>query len=153
MIGEDRLIEAKKIIRDFFARLGEEPEIDLNIENENSFMANLAMEDPRFFIGQGGQALAAIQHLLRAMLRRGLGENIYLILDINDYRKNKISYLKDLARSAAEEVVARGLAKELPPMSAFERRVVHLEIGTREDVLTESIGEEPERRIVIKLRQ
>ena len=63
--------------------------------------------------------------------------------------KKKMEYLKEIARSAADEVAINKTEKELPPMPPYERRIIHMEIAERTDVKTESVGEEPERRIVI----
>ncbi|RLC39293.1 MAG: hypothetical protein DRH33_03225, partial [Candidatus Nealsonbacteria bacterium] len=71
-------------------------------------------------------------------------------LDINQYKKNKIEYLNDLAKSTADEVALSKKEKILPPMPSYERRIIHLTLAEREDVQTESQGEEPERRVVIK---
>ncbi len=71
-------------------------------------------------------------------------------MDINDYKKKKIQYLKELAKSIAEEVVLTQKEKILSPMPAYERRVIHLELSERKDIATESIGKEPERRVIIR---
>ena len=75
-----------------------------------------------------------------------------LSFDINDYQKNKEQYLRDLARTTADEVVLFKADKELPAMTPGERRIVHLELAERQDVVSESVGEGPERRVVIKIR-
>ena len=76
----------------------------------------------------------------------------YIDLDINDYKKKKKDYLKELACSIANEVALSKKQKELPPMSAYERRIIHLELAERQDVSTESIGQEPERKVIITPR-
>ncbi|PJA84129.1 MAG: hypothetical protein CO145_02195, partial [Candidatus Nealsonbacteria bacterium CG_4_9_14_3_um_filter_37_13] len=68
----------------------------------------------------------------------------------NGYKKKKLDYLKELARSLADEVALTKKEKNLPPMAAYERRIIHLELAGRSDVTTESIGEEPERRVVVR---
>ncbi|MCD6402414.1 hypothetical protein J7L36_00985, partial [bacterium] len=74
----------------------------------------------------------------------------YINLDINKYKKKKTEYLKELANSVADQVALTKKEKVLPPMQAFERRIIHLELADRSDVTTESIGKEPERRVVVK---
>jgi len=71
-------------------------------------------------------------------------------LDINGYKSKKVEYLKSLAKEAADQVVLNKEEKSLPPMSAYERRVVHAELAQREDVLTESQGSDLDRHIVVK---
>jgi spoIIIJ-associated protein len=110
----------------------------------------LKSENPQILIGEKGQTLFEIQHLLKAILKREISENFYLDLDINDYKKKKIEYLKELAKSVADEVSLTKKEKILSPMPAYERRIIHLEIAGRKDVTSESIGKEPERRVVIR---
>jgi len=77
-------------------------------------------------------------------------ENFYIDLDVNDYKKKKSEYLRELARDTANDVVLTKKEKMLEPMPAYERRVIHLELAGRTDVASESVGQEPERRVVIK---
>ena len=69
---------------------------------------------------------------------------------MNHYKEKKIKYLRELARSIANEVSLSKKEMALEPMPAYERRVIHMELAGRSDVTTESIGEEPERKVVIK---
>jgi spoIIIJ-associated protein len=110
----------------------------------------VSMEEPQILIGQQGQTLFEIQRLLRMILNKKLQANFYLNLDINDYKKKKVEYLKDLAKSLADQVALDKEEKELSPMSAYERRVIHSELSKRTDVATESRGQGPNRFVVIK---
>jgi len=103
-------------------------------------------------IGQQGQTLFEIQRLLRTILSRKLKKIFYLNLDINDYKKKKIEYLKDMAKDVADQVAMTKEEKALSPMSAYERRVIHAELAQRTDVATESRGDSFDRHIVIKPR-
>jgi len=125
-------------------------EIEVLPEKDQTVPINLKTEEPQILIGEGGQTLTEIQHLLKAILKRKIEENFYIDLDINDYKKKKKEYLKELARSAADEVTLTKKEKILPPMPAYERRIIHLELAERNDVTSESIGKEPERRVVIR---
>jgi len=73
-----------------------------------------------------------------------------VLIDINDYRKSRTNYLMDLARQAVGRVRNTQKAEALVPMTPYERRVVHMELASCPDITTESIGEEPHRRVVIK---
>jgi len=158
--------EIKKIIQEFFKKMSFEVEIK-NVEIEEKVISvKIKTEEPKILIGQNGQTLNEIQHLLKAMLRRkispkhpdksgttGQAEGFYLDIDVNDYKKKKIEYLKETARSLADEVALTKKEKILASMPAYERRIIHLELSEREDVKSESIGEEPERRVVIRPHQ
>jgi len=150
MIPQEQLEEIKKTIKEFFEKTTLEVEIEFLPQRDLTLPINLKTEEPQILIGQGGQTLFEIQHLLKAILRRKIKENFYIDLDINDYKKKKLDYLKETARSLADEVALTKKEKILPSMSAYERRIIHLELAGRSDVTTESIGSEPERKVVIK---
>jgi len=149
-MNSENLEKIQKIVKEFFQKMTIEGEIEILPPKDETLIINLKIEDPQILIGEKGQTLFEIQHLLKAILRREILENFYIDLDINDYKKKKIEYLKELARSIADEVSLTKKERVLSPMPAYERRIIHLEIAERKDVTTESIGQEPERRIVIK---
>ena len=142
----------KETTREFFQKTTFNVEVEVLSEREETISINIKTEDPQILIGEGGQTLTEIQHLLKAILRRKITEMFYIDLDINDYKKKKKDYLKELACSIANEVALSKKQKELPPMSAYERRIIHLELAERQDVSTESIGQEPERKVIIAPR-
>ena len=111
---------------------------------------DIKTKDAQTLIGRQGLVLADIQLLLRKIIKKETNEDFYLFVDIDNYKKNKENYLKDLAWSVADEVLKTGQEKEIPLMSSFDRRIVHIELQQRNDVLVESIGEGEERRIIIK---
>jgi spoIIIJ-associated protein len=147
---EENIDQIKEIVKEFFKKTSFNLEVYfLPVEN-NTLSIEIKTNEPQILIGEGGQTLANMQHILKAILRKKIDSIFYLNIDINDYKKNKLEYLKELAREAAEEVVLNKKVKELDPMRSFERRIVHMELAQRKDILTESIGNEPERRIIIK---
>ena len=142
----------KETVEEFFQKMTFEVEVDLMpVENE-TIPVNLKTDEPQILIGEGGQTLNEIQRLLKAILKRKISEPFFLNLDINGYKKKKAEHLKDLAQSLADEVFLSKKEKILPPMSAYERRIIHLELAGRSDIMTESIGQEPERKIILKPR-
>jgi len=147
---DTNLKEIEKIIQDFFKKMSFEVEVEILPIQDKTIPIRLKTEEPKILIGQNGQTLSEIQHLLRAILNHQASEQFYIDLDINDYKKKKIAYLKETAKELADEVALTRREKILFPMSAYERRIIHLELAGRNDITTESVGEEPERRIVIK---
>lgn len=149
---QKNLEKLRELAEEFFENMGFGVEIAALEESQDgkTISLNLKTEDARILIGEGGQTLFEIQHLIKAILRKNIDENFYLDLDINDYKKKKNEYLKDLARSALQETLSTGQEKELPPMSAQERRVIHMELASKDGITTQSVGEEPNRRIVIR---
>ncbi len=150
MISREDLEEIKRIIKDFFDKTTIDLRVDFLPQRDSTLPVEVEAEEPQILIGQNGKTLSDIQHLLTAILRRRIKSGFYIDLDINGYKKKKVEYLKEMARSAANEVALTKTEKALPPMPAYERRVVHMELASRPDVTTESDGREPERRIIIK---
>ncbi len=150
MINQDNLNEIRKTVDEFFEKTSFEVEAEVLPFQEKTIPVRIKTEEPRILIGQNGQTLAEIQHLLKAILRRKIPEQFYLDIDVNDYKKKKTEYLKETAVSLADEVALTKKEKTLTAMPAYERRIIHLELAGREDIATESIGEEPERRVVIR---
>ena len=113
-------------------------------------------DDARFLIGKNGQNLQAMEHVLRAMLIKpassygGDSKEGAIILDVNDYKKSRANYLIDVAKQTVARVRNTQKAEALFPMSAYERRIVHMELAACPDIVTESIGAEPQRRVIVK---
>ncbi len=161
MLTQQNLEIIKKTTRDFFQKITFEVEIEVLPPKNSTLPINLEAEEPQILIGDQGQTLAEIQYLLRAVLRRVLRQNqdkkteeepLFIDLDINGYKKKKLEYLEEMARSAADDVALMKKEKILAPMLAYERRIIHLALANRSDVITESIDQEPERKIIIKPR-
>jgi spoIIIJ-associated protein len=150
MLNQSDLEKIKKITREFFEKTSFEVEIEFLPMEEETIPVKIQTEEPQILIGEGGQTLAEIQHLLKVILKREIQEPFYINLDINGYKEKKINYLKEMARSVADEVVLSKKEKMLAPMPAYERRIIHLELAGRSDVVSESMGQEPERRVVIR---
>lgn len=150
MLNQSSLEKIKKEAEEFFRKMTFEVEVDFKPSREETVFISVKTEKPQILIGENGQTLFEIQHLLKAMLRRQVDEPFFVDLDINDYKKKKIEYLKEIAKSVADEVALTKKEVVLHPMAAYERRVVHMELAGRGDISTESIGEDPDRRIAIK---
>lgn len=104
-------------------------------------------------IGRKGERLSALQHLVNLMLSRKLGAWTRVLVDVEDYRGRRERQLNEIATRAAEHVRESGKMLQLEPMPALERRWIHLALRNNPDVATQSIGEEPHRRVVILKRQ
>lgn len=123
------------------------------VEDENGVntVCNVSTEsDSNFLIGQNGDNLQALQHLVRLIVRNQSDERTKFTIDVNSYKKEKNDSIVYLAKDMAEKAVSDRKAVVLRPMSAYERRLVHMELSENKDVITESMGEGEERKIVIK---
>ncbi len=144
----------KNLIAEFLKKMGFDEftlgvRIDSTSDGEN-LVFNVGTREADILIGQQGANLRALQHLLRAMARRKTEERLRFSVDINDYCKEKNESLTELAKNAARQAAREKRAIVLRPMSAYERRIVHLTLAENNDVKTESLGEGEERKVVIK---
>lgn len=151
-MDQENLEKIKKITQEFFNKTNLDLELKISSVQENTVPIQIKTEDPRALIGQNGQTLTEIQRLLKAVLRKNIPENFYIDLDVNNYKQKKKEYLIELARQTANDVALNKKEKPLNSMPAYERRIVHLELASREDVETDSVGEEPERKVIIRPR-
>ena len=142
--------QLEEFIRDFFKRINIDSGLEFKPVSDGKLFVSLTLEDPQIFIGQKGENLISIQSLLNKIIRKNFDLNYYLDLDINNYKRRREEYLKEMAQNAADDVSLTKVEKILPPMTAYERRIIHLELAQRSDIETESRGEEPDRRVVIK---
>ena len=100
-------------------------------------------------IGRKGERLSALQHLVNLMLSKEIGAWTRVLVDVEDYRGRRERQLRELAERAAARVVETGKMLQLEPMSALERRWIHMSLRDHAGVATQSIGEEPNRRVVL----
>jgi len=149
----DQITKIKEIIEDFLSRMGVEGEIEI-LEKTDSCYFVIKTREAGILIGDNGQNLSAINHLIKKMnekIARDAGqEPLRFLLDVNDYQAKKIEELKNEARMQAQRV--RYFKKDITmdPMNAYERRIVHAALTEYPDIKTESTGEGQERRVVIK---
>lgn len=139
----------EEILKNIFSITGEE--VSYTIERkDNQINLIIKGEEMSHLIGYKGKTIEAFQSLLNSMLQREDEEFAKVFVEINDYKKKKEEKLRRLANKMAANCVKFRRPIRLEPMSAYERLIIHRELADRRDVETESIGEEPRRRVVIK---
>ncbi len=104
-------------------------------------------------IGRKGERLSALQHLVNLLLSKRMGAWTRVLVDVEDYRGRRERQLREIALRAADRVDETGKMLQLEAMPALERRWIHLALRDRAGVSTQSIGEEPNRRVVVIPRQ
>lgn len=119
-------------------------------EEESLIRINLEVADGTFLVGEDGYNLIALERLGRIIWQKQTGKRDRLKLDVNNYRQERQQYLQDLARATAEKVSTENRLVILRPMNAFERRLIHLALADDPRVATESLGEDYERRVIVK---
>lgn len=142
----------KKTIEELLEKMGFAAEVSISSsQDDDNIFCNIQTEvDSNFLIGQHGSNLQALQHLARLIVRKHIPEKIRFTLDINGYRQQKNESIIQQAQSVAQEALAQGCAVTMPPMSTYERRIVHMELSKNSAVITESVGEGEGRKIVVK---
>ncbi len=114
---------------------------------------DLAGEDSGLLIGRRGQTLQALQFMVTLIVRKQLGEDVRVILDVENYRQRRESSLRDMAAKVATRVAQTNRSITLEPMSPADRRVIHTSLSENPEVRTESAGEGDNRKVTIMPRR
>ncbi len=100
-------------------------------------------------IGRRGQTLACLQYIARLIVSHRVKASAFIVIDVNGYKQHRYQSLNKLANRIAEEVEANGKSFELEPMTAYERRIIHIALADHPGVTTESTGAGESRKVVI----
>lgn len=159
IIAQDEMYEAAREIleqllqlMDIEARVTPSEEFSVNTDEgtTTSIGLNIEGEDLGILIGRRGQTMASLQHIVRIIMAHKMNIRIPVIIDVEGYKKRRCEGLRALAVRLADQVKNRKIPFTMEPMSAFERRIVHLALAERNDVFTESTGIGTNRKVVIK---
>ncbi len=120
---------------------------ELNFWPENKRI-NLIIDDDLVNKKQIPVLILAFENVFNLIAKKMNFENV--VVDINFYRKEREKLIIELAKAAAKKVLVTKQEVELPPMNAYERRLVHTEISLHPDLTTESQGEGKSRHVVVK---
>ncbi len=126
--------------------------IEIEDEGAGMFRANIATERAPFLIGMYGERIDAIQHILKNILwKQGKAENIFVIVDVDNYKKSREDRIVALAEEKVEAARMTGNPQIMPPMDPYLRKIVHTHINAErfQDVTTQSVGEGRGRRLQI----
>jgi spoIIIJ-associated protein len=118
-------------------------------EETASVGINIKGDDLGILIGRRGQTLSCLQYIVRLIVGHQTKVWMPIIIDVEGYKQRRYQALQVFARQMAEQVKARGMPFTLEPMSAYERRIIHLTLADHPDVITESTGQGESRRVVI----
>ena len=148
----EALAAGKAILERLMGHLGFVVRVDVE-SGETSRLNVVADGDEKdalgALIGRKGERLSALQHLVNLMLSKEMGTWTRVLVDVEDYRGRRERQLHELADRAAARVAETGKMLQLEPMSALERRWIHISLRDHPGVATQSIGEEPNRRVVL----
>ncbi|MBX4186948.1 MAG: KH domain-containing protein [Candidatus Doudnabacteria bacterium] len=140
----------KKIILELLQKMSFDAQI-YERQEEGRTVFNVKTRDAQLLIGKQGANLEALQYVIRILFRKQTGEDRFpFAIDIDDYKDKRVLYLKELARKAAHHVRETKRPVSLEPMPSYERRVVHSYLSLYSDIGSESVGVEPNRKLIIK---
>jgi len=151
----------KNVVEALLTRLGVaasiEPQVPPFAEGGDEATTPIAFDikgdDLGILIGRGGQTLSCLQYIVRLIVAHQTKSWLPIIIDVEGYKQRRYETLQALARRIAEQVTAKGVPFTLKPMSAYERRIIHLTLADHPDVATQSTGEGEARRVVILPRE
>ena len=151
--AEDLLVQEGDIAGDYLEQLLDvldyDGDIDLDVEAGRAIVSIDGGEELEKLVGPRGTVLEALQELTRLAVQQETGVRSRLMLDIAGWREGRRSELRELGKSAAEKVLSTGEKVRLQPMTPFERKVVHDAVAAVKGTYSESVGEEPQRRVVV----
>lgn len=150
VIKKDDVVEAiKELIKGIVTDMG----LTVNMEvkkREDSLNITLYTDNNAVLIGKNARTLDALTTVIKQSLYKDLGESYKFVLDIGEYKQKREWNLEKMAKSIAREVAKTKVEAKLEPMNSYERRIIHNTLGQNKKVYTESVGEEPNRCVVIK---
>lgn len=132
--------------------MGVEDKMDVIIDDDNNLTVRLLSDNIGIVIGRRGETLDALQYLLGLAVNRRSDNFVRVTLDVGNYREKREETLEKLAVRLAERVTKTRKNMTLEPMNPYERRIIHAALQGYNSIETFSIGEEPNRKVVIKYR-
>jgi spoIIIJ-associated protein len=142
------LEEAKGVLEELLRLMDLEGTVEIGMGTETAKL-NVRGSDLGVLIGRRGEKLASLQHLVNLIVAKKEGQYNRIAIDVENYRGRREEQLRDVADRAAKRVIQSGKIIQLEPMPAIERRIVHLALVDNPKIRTQSVGVEPNRRIVV----
>lgn len=142
------LEEAQRVLEEVLRLMGLSATVSIGVGAETAKL-NVSGEDLGLLIGRRGEKLASLQHLVNLIVAKKMGASHRISVDVENYRGRREEQLREVAARAAARVEETGKIIQLDPMPALERRIVHVALVENPRVRTQSVGVEPNRRIVI----
>ena len=145
--------EARIAVEQLLAHMGIRAQVSVRSAAEDTVVLDVSGRDLGMLIGWRGETLRALQTVTNLLAGRKLGTDRRVIVDVERYRQRRELTVREIAYRAARQVKATGDPITLDAMQAFERRAIHLALEDDPDVTTSSVGEEPDRRVVVGPRR
>lgn len=147
--GEGQRERAERYLRGLLDLMGIQAEIEISQRENGGLNVNLSGSGMGAVIGRRGETLDAIQHLVNYSVNRGSEKRTHISVDAENYRSKREDSLVRLAEKMAAKAIKYRRSMALEPMNSYERHVIHTALQDYEGVFTASVGEEPNRRVVV----
>ena len=142
------LVEAQGVLTEIMRLMDLKATVEIAQGHETSKL-NVKGDGLGVLIGRRGEKLASLQHIVNLMVAQRDGPQLRIMVDVENYRGRREDQLRDVADRAAKRVLQTGKIIQLEAMPAVERRIVHMALIENPRIRTQSVGVEPNRRIVI----
>ncbi len=156
MTDYNKIELVKQIIQDVLEKCGVPSSVEFEDSITKGLVFNISSPDSYLLIGRQGVTLHSLQILVQALAAKKLQsqEPFYFSLDVDDYKRKREWYLKETAKGAADQAKRTGRAVALEPMPNYERGFIHAYLQEHNpEIESSSIGEDPYRKIVIRIKR
>ena len=142
----------EKFLKDFVKNLPENTKYEVD-KDETGLKVSIKNENLGYLIGYRGETLYALQNIMATIAGKGIEQRVRVILDIEGYKAKREKTLEELAEKVAKTVIRTKKPVKLEPMQAYERKIIHSKLQKNDRVETTSVGEEPNRRIIVSIKK
>lgn len=152
---QNALRVARETVQELLVKMKVEAEVTSSFakaddrHGRDALVVDIEGDDLSILIGPHAETLNALQYIASLIVGKELGHSVTLVVDVQGYRKRRSQQIRQIALRMADQAVKTGKRQTLEPMTASERRLVHIELRDHPDVTTESFGEEPHRKVTI----
>jgi spoIIIJ-associated protein len=146
-----RKAEAEAFLLDLFDKMGISAQVEVK-EDDDKIDIKIEGDDSGIIIGKRGETLDAIQYLTGLVVNKGSKNFKKVVIDVENYREKRKRTLVSLAKKLADKAVEERKSITLEPMNPYERRIIHSTLQFEKNVKTYSIGDEPNRKVVISFK-
>lgn len=147
----DVISDVEEYLKNVITGMGLEASFEVSTK-ENTTTIKIYSSNNPILIGKNGQNLEALSVVVRQYVKNVCNNGPRIILDVEDYKDRQIKRIERLAKNLAREVIKTKVDVEMENMNSYERRAVHNVLADFKDITTESVGEEPNRHVVIKYK-
>lgn len=151
-MDQKALQKIQEVTEKLFQMLEVSATVEVLSSDETAVQLGLQTEETGMLIGYHGETLESLQTVLSLCASKELGKFVRVSLEVGDYKKNRVEYLKHVVEQAKEQALSQNTGVSLPNLKSWERREVHMMLAEDAEVTTESMGEGRERVLVVKPR-